>query len=207
MKGLVAQPCLTLCDLMDCSLPRSSAHGILQAKILEWVAMPSSRGSYQPRDRICVSCIVGRFLYSLSLQGSHINVYRDYTYIHTHWKWDVIFNCFNYIFTRYLFLILFLKVIFKICFACCKVDLQNSFSMCVCVCMCVFSVLFIYLFFLLYNIVLVLPYIDMNLPWVYICSPLPTFLPIPSLWVIPVHQSWAPCIMHRNWTGDSFHIW
>ena len=127
MKGLVAQPCLTLCDLMDCSLPRSSAHRILQVKILEWVAMPSSRGSYQPRDRICVSCIVGRFLYSLSLQGSHINVYRDYTYIHTHWKWDVIFNCFNYIFTRYLFLILFLKVIFKICFACCKVDLQNSF--------------------------------------------------------------------------------
>ena len=32
-------------------------------------------------------------------------------------------------------------------------------------------------------------------------------LPIPSLWVIPVHQPWASCIMHWTWTGDSFHIW
>ena len=39
------QLCLTLCDAMDCSLPGSSVHGILQARILEWVAMPSSRGS------------------------------------------------------------------------------------------------------------------------------------------------------------------
>ena len=37
--------CLTLCDPMDCSPPGSSVHGILQARILEWVAMPSSRGS------------------------------------------------------------------------------------------------------------------------------------------------------------------
>ena len=42
---LVAQLCLTLCDTMDCSPPGSSVHGILQARILEWVAMPSSRGS------------------------------------------------------------------------------------------------------------------------------------------------------------------
>ena len=40
-----AQPCPTLCDLIDCSLPGSSVHGILQARILECVAMPSSRGS------------------------------------------------------------------------------------------------------------------------------------------------------------------
>ena len=40
---LVTQPCLTLCDPMDCSPPGPSVHGILQAKILEWVAMPSSR--------------------------------------------------------------------------------------------------------------------------------------------------------------------
>ena len=39
------QPCLTLFDPMDCSLLDSSVHGILQARILEWVAMPSSRGS------------------------------------------------------------------------------------------------------------------------------------------------------------------
>ena len=45
MKVLVTKSCLTLCDHVDCSPPGSSVHGILQAKILEWVAMPSSRGS------------------------------------------------------------------------------------------------------------------------------------------------------------------
>ena len=39
---LVAQSCLTLCDPMDCSPPDSSVHGILQARILEWIAMPFS---------------------------------------------------------------------------------------------------------------------------------------------------------------------
>ena len=58
------QSCLTLCYPMDCSPPGSSVHGILPARILEWVAMPSSRGSSQPRDptRIsCSSCIAGEF--------------------------------------------------------------------------------------------------------------------------------------------------
>ena len=52
----------TLCDPMDCSLPGSSVHGILQARIFEWVAMPSSRGSSQPRDQTCISYIscIGR---------------------------------------------------------------------------------------------------------------------------------------------------
>ena len=45
-----AQSCWTLWDPVDCSPPGSSVHGILQARILEWVAMPSSRGSSQPRD-------------------------------------------------------------------------------------------------------------------------------------------------------------
>ena len=52
---LVAQSCPTLCDPMDCSPPNSSVHGILQARILEWVAMPSSRGSSRPRDRTHIS--------------------------------------------------------------------------------------------------------------------------------------------------------
>ena len=51
----------TLCDPMDCSPPGSSVHGILQARILEWVAISFSRGSSQPRDRTQVSCIAGRF--------------------------------------------------------------------------------------------------------------------------------------------------
>ena len=49
------QSFLTLCDPMDCSLPGSSVHGILQVRILEWIAMPFSRGSSQLRNRICVS--------------------------------------------------------------------------------------------------------------------------------------------------------
>ena len=47
---LVAQLCLTLCDLTDYSPPGSSVHGILQARILEWVAIPFSRESSQHRD-------------------------------------------------------------------------------------------------------------------------------------------------------------
>ena len=62
--GLVAQSCLTLCNPMGYSPPGSSVHGILQARILEGVAMPSSRGSSQPRDRTQVSHIAGRFFMS-----------------------------------------------------------------------------------------------------------------------------------------------
>ena len=58
---LVVHLCLTLCNPMDCSLPGSSVHGILQARILEWVAMRFSRGSSHPRDQTLVSCIAGRF--------------------------------------------------------------------------------------------------------------------------------------------------
>ena len=57
------QSCLTLCDPMDCSLPGSSVHEILQKRILEWVAMPSSRESCQLRDRTrnsSMSCVAGR---------------------------------------------------------------------------------------------------------------------------------------------------
>ena len=57
------QSCLTLCDPIDCSLPDFSVHGIPQARILEWVAMLSSRGSSQPRDQTHISCIVRWVLY------------------------------------------------------------------------------------------------------------------------------------------------
>ena len=64
LKVKVALSCPTLCDLMD-----SWVHGILQARILEWVAMPSFRGSSQPRDRTQVFHEAGKFFDHLSRQG------------------------------------------------------------------------------------------------------------------------------------------
>ena len=61
MKVLVAQACPTLCDPMDYSLPGSSVIKILQARILEWIAIPFSRGFLQPRDQTWVTCITGKF--------------------------------------------------------------------------------------------------------------------------------------------------
>ena len=57
----VAQSCQTLCDPVDCSPPSSSVHGILQARILECIAISFSRSSSQPRDGTWVSCIAGSF--------------------------------------------------------------------------------------------------------------------------------------------------
>ena len=58
---LVAQRYLTLADPMDSSRLDSSVHGILQARILQWVAIPFSKGSSWPRGQTQVSCIAGRF--------------------------------------------------------------------------------------------------------------------------------------------------
>ena len=68
-----SQSCSTLCNPMDCSLPCSSVHGILQARILEWVAVPISRGSSWLRGWAWVSCIAGKF-YHLSHQGSPLTI-------------------------------------------------------------------------------------------------------------------------------------
>lgn len=62
MCVLVAQLCLTLCDPVDCSPPGSSVRGILQARILEWVAISFSRESSQIRNRTVFSALAGRFL-------------------------------------------------------------------------------------------------------------------------------------------------
>ena len=61
MTVLVAQSCPTLCDPWDGSPSGSSVHGILQARILEWAAIPFSRGSSRPRDRTQIFCIACRF--------------------------------------------------------------------------------------------------------------------------------------------------
>ena len=71
-KVLVNQSCPTLWDPMDCSSPGFSIHGILQARVLEWVAISFSRGSSWPRDQTRFSCIAGRFFtYCMNHQGSY----------------------------------------------------------------------------------------------------------------------------------------
>ena len=70
----------TLCDTVDYSPLGSSVHGIVQARIPEWVAVPSSRGSFPLRDGICVSWSAGGFFTSEPL-GNPIYVW---VYIHTH---------------------------------------------------------------------------------------------------------------------------
>ena len=67
-----AQSCPTLCNPMDFSLPGSSVHGILQARILEWVAIAFSGGSSQPRDWTPVSLIAGGFLTIWATRETHI---------------------------------------------------------------------------------------------------------------------------------------
>ena len=68
MKVKVTQSCLTLCDPVDCSLPGSSVHGIFQARILEWVVIPFSRGSSQGSNPGLLH--FRRILYHLSHQRS-----------------------------------------------------------------------------------------------------------------------------------------
>jgi len=89
MKVLVIRYCPTLYHPMDCSPPGSSVHGILQAKILEWVAIPDSSANLQPRAWTQVSCIAGRFftiwatifpllnmVINYLFRGSHLLIYQ-----------------------------------------------------------------------------------------------------------------------------------
>ena len=73
----VTQSCLTLCDPMDCSQPGSSIHGILQARILVWVAISFSRGSSRPRDPTQVSLTVGGFFTIWPTRGTvHLQIVK-----------------------------------------------------------------------------------------------------------------------------------
>ena len=72
MLCLVTQLCPTLCNPMDCSLPASSIHGVSQARILEWVAISLSGGSFQPRGWTHVSCTGRQILYPRVLSRSVI---------------------------------------------------------------------------------------------------------------------------------------
>ena len=95
------QLCLTLCDPMDCSPPGFSIHRILQARILEWVAMLSSRGSSRPRNGTSVSYVscIGRqvllplaFFYLLGIRKTEIatKVLTDSTFLRSY-----IFSCYQ----------------------------------------------------------------------------------------------------------------
>ena len=97
----IAQLCPTLCDPVDHSLSGSSIHGILQARILEWVAISFSRGSSWPRDRAQVFHIGGRCfnlwatreaLKKNSHQMEDVNLMKQSSFQregHTvHWSWD-----------------------------------------------------------------------------------------------------------------------
>ena len=79
----VAQSCPTLCYCVDCSQPGSSVHGILQARILEWVAISFSRGSSPPRDWTQVSRIAGRRFWGRSIKVEKCRMKRR-------WHFDVV---------------------------------------------------------------------------------------------------------------------
>ena len=82
VKVLIAQSCPTLCNPKDCSPPDSSVHGILQAKILQWVVIPFFRGSSGPRDQTWVSLSLFFFY---QLEANHLTILQwPLTWIHMH---------------------------------------------------------------------------------------------------------------------------
>ena len=86
VKVKVAQSCLTLGDPMDYRV-----HGILQARILEWVAFPFSRGSSQPRNWTGISCIAGGFFTNWAIREAL--AYISYTWIYTQLKFPLMYLC------------------------------------------------------------------------------------------------------------------
>ena len=87
MLVLITQSCLTLCSPMDCSLSGSSVHGILQARMLEWVSIPFSRRSSQPRDQTQVSCIAAKFFTVWATREAPFLAIRKY-----YWKFPVLLS-------------------------------------------------------------------------------------------------------------------
>ena len=85
-KRVCALSCQVMCECMDCSPPGSSVHGILQARILEWVAVPFSRIPSPPRDQASVSCIAGGFFTSELLGKPH----------HFKYIWTYIWLCISW---------------------------------------------------------------------------------------------------------------
>ena len=86
----VCQPCLTLCNPMDCSLPGSSVHGISQARILECVAISYSRGSSRPKDRTQVSFVssIVRWIFTTEPPGKPIVLFNSEVVSDSLWPLD-----------------------------------------------------------------------------------------------------------------------
>ena len=95
---LIAQTCPTLCDPMDCSLPDSPVHGICQARTLEWVAIPFSRGSTLSRNQTGVSLPASRFFTFWATRDDNVNITQtvrikkdnvheviNYNVLYNHW--------------------------------------------------------------------------------------------------------------------------
>ena len=91
---LVAQSCPTLCNTMGYSLSGSYVHGILQARILEWVAISFSRGSSQLRDGNYVSCIGRQILYHWAIWQ---NTYNNSSNRNLYFKRIFLFQCYTFI--------------------------------------------------------------------------------------------------------------
>ena len=85
----VAQSCLTLCDPVDSSPPGSSTHGILQARVLEWVSISFSRVSSRPRDLTQVSHIAGRRFNLWATREAH-SKYSIWLLLDWKFWWDLI---------------------------------------------------------------------------------------------------------------------
>ena len=102
----VAQSCTTLCDSMDCSLPGSSIHRILQARILEWVAIPFPRGSSQPRDQTQVSPIAGRFFIVWATREAQTKYFKCVT------PHLILYKPLNYYYLKYIFIYFWLCWLF-----------------------------------------------------------------------------------------------
>ena len=88
MHAKLLQSRLSLCNPRDCSLPGSSVHGILRARILEWITMPSSRGSSQPRIEPMshISCIGRQVLYHQCQPEAHLEPYLGFKILSVHFS-------------------------------------------------------------------------------------------------------------------------
>ena len=86
-SGLVAKSCPIPCDLIDCSLTVSSVHETSQARILDWVAIFFSKGSFWPRDWTGTSCIAGGFFTNWATREVVIVNSEDWLYWYPYWRY------------------------------------------------------------------------------------------------------------------------